>query len=141
MRVTFILALATNTMTLNFLSSISLGWVMTLLDSHRTDVVPTFWISFLKSSYYFESADTGFRYHKLRKTFWQFCGSYSELLSKVGNILFLEYVSKGISRPVFYGDLVYKLEPKAHWISSRRKHRLLNAFDDNSITRWSSRGL
>ena len=35
--------------------------------------------------------------------------SYSELLSKFGDISFQEYLSKGISHPVFYGDLVYKL--------------------------------
>ena len=39
----------------------------------------------------------------------QFFGSYSELLSKFGDISFKEYLSKGISHPVFYGDLVYKL--------------------------------
>ena len=47
--------------------------------------------------------------HKLRKTFGKFFRSYSELLSKFGAIPFQEYVSKGISHPVFYGDLVYKL--------------------------------
>ena len=51
----------------------------------------------------------GYRYHKLRKTFGKFCRSYSELLSKFCDISFQEYVSKGISHPVFYGDLVYKL--------------------------------
>ena len=38
-----------------------------------------------------------------------FFRSHSELLSKVGDISFQEYVSKGISHPVFYGDLVYNL--------------------------------
>ena len=51
----------------------------------------------------------GYRYHKLRKTFGKFLRSYSELLSKFGDISFQEYVFKGISHPVFYGDLVYKL--------------------------------
>ena len=51
----------------------------------------------------------GYRYHKLRKTFGKFFRSYSELLSKFGDISFQEYLSKGISNPVFYGDLVYKL--------------------------------
>ena len=37
----------------------------------------------------------GYRYHKLRKTFWKFFRSYSELLSKFGAISFQEYVSKG----------------------------------------------
>ena len=51
----------------------------------------------------------GYRYHKLRKTFGKFFISYFELLSKFGDISFQEYLSKGISHPVFYGDLVYKL--------------------------------
>ena len=51
----------------------------------------------------------GYRYHKLRKTFGKFFKSYSEFLSKFGDISFQEYVSKGISHPVFYSDLVYKL--------------------------------
>ena len=51
----------------------------------------------------------GYRYHKLRKTFGKFFRSYSELLSKFGDISFQEYIFKGISHPVFYGDLVYKL--------------------------------
>ena len=50
----------------------------------------------------------GYRYHKLRKTFGKFFRSYSELLSKFGAISFQEYVSKGITHPLFYGDLVYK---------------------------------
>ena len=51
----------------------------------------------------------GYRYHKLRKTFGKFFRSYSELLSKFCDISFQEYLSKGISHPVIYGDLVYKL--------------------------------
>ena len=51
----------------------------------------------------------GYRYHKLRKTFGKFFRSYSEILSKFGDISFQEYLSKGISHSVFYGDLVYKL--------------------------------
>ena len=48
-------------------------------------------------------------------------GSYFELLSKFGAISFQEYVSKGITHPVFYGDLVYKLRRvngEANFISS-----------------------
>ena len=51
----------------------------------------------------------GYRYHKLRKTFGKFFRSFSELLSKFGDISFQEYLSKGISHPFFYGYLVYKL--------------------------------
>ena len=45
----------------------------------------------------------GYRYHKLRKTFRKIFRSYSELLSKFCAISFQEYVSKGITHPVFYG--------------------------------------
>ena len=51
----------------------------------------------------------GYRYHKLRNTFGKFFRSYSELLPKFGDISFQDHVSKGISHPVFYDDLVYKL--------------------------------
>ena len=50
-----------------------------------------------------------YRYHKLRKKFGKFFRSYSELLSKFCDISSQEYLSKGISHPVFNGDLVYKL--------------------------------
>ena len=59
----------------------------------------------------------GYRYHKLQKTFGKFFRSYSELLSKFGEISFQEYVSKGITQPVFYGDIVYK----SNFISSGSK--------------------
>ena len=36
-------------------------------------------------------------------------GSYSDLFSKFGEMSFQEYVSEGISYPVFNDDLVYKL--------------------------------
>ena len=41
----------------------------------------------------------GYRYHKLRKTFGKFFRSYSELLSKFGEISFQDYVSQGIAHP------------------------------------------
>ena len=50
--------------------------------------------------------------------------SYSELLSKFGEISFQDYVSQGITHPVFYGDLVYKLrrvKGEANLISSGSK--------------------
>ena len=65
----------------------------------------------------------GYRYYKPRKTFGKFFRSYSELLSK-GVISFQEYVSKGITHRVFYGDLVYKIrrvEGEALFISSGPK--------------------
>ena len=66
----------------------------------------------------------GFRYHKPRKTFGKLFRSYSELLSKVGAMSFQEYVSKGITHLVCYGDLVYKLrrvKGEANFISSGSK--------------------
>ena len=51
----------------------------------------------------------GYWYHKLRKIFGKFFRSYSDLLSKFGEISFQEYITEGISHPVSYGDLVYKL--------------------------------
>ena len=66
----------------------------------------------------------GYRYHKFRKTFRKFFRSYSDLLSKFGEISFQEYVTEGISHPVFYGDLVYKLRRvrcEANFVSSASK--------------------
>ena len=66
----------------------------------------------------------GYRYHKLRKTFGKFFRSYSDLLSKFGEISFHEYVTERISHPVFYGDLVYKLRRvrcEANFVSSGSK--------------------
>ena len=66
----------------------------------------------------------GYRYHKLRKTFGKFFMSYFELLSKFGAISFQDYVSQGITHPVFYGDVVYKLQRvkgEANFISSGSK--------------------
>ena len=74
----------------------------------------------------------GYRYHKLRKTFGKFFRSYSDLLSKCGEISFQEYVTEAISHPVFFVDLVYKLRRiscEANFVSSgskivkRHRHR------------------
>ena len=43
----------------------------------------------------------GYKYQKLRKTFGKFLRSYSELLSIFGEISHQEYISEGISHPVF----------------------------------------
>ena len=51
----------------------------------------------------------GYRYYKLVKTFWKFFRNYDELLSKFGVKSAKEYISKGISHPSFYGDLINKL--------------------------------
>ena len=51
----------------------------------------------------------GYRYHKLRKTFSKFYRRYYDLISKfqVGHKSLLR---QGLSKPDFYGDLVYKLK-------------------------------
>ena len=68
-------------------------------------VALVFWISKVTS----KLLTQGYRHHKLRKIFGKFFRSYSELLSTFDEMPFQEYISEGISFPVFYGDLVYKL--------------------------------
>ena len=121
----------------DFLLWISHRWVVTFQYSHLTvftfcswldllGFVLEFWISILKIS-------------KLLQNYWQrviyitsfekhlkssLDHMYSELLSKFGDISFQEYLSKGISHPVFYGDLVYKLrrvKDTSNFISSGSK--------------------
>ena len=78
----------------------------------------------LKSSNHFNSIDKGLQISKASETFRKFFRSYSQLLSKFGAVSFQEYVSKGITHSVFYGDLVYKLrrfKGKANFISSGSK--------------------
>ena len=66
----------------------------------------------------------GNMYHKLQKTFMKFLRSYPKLLSKFIAISFQENVSKGITHPVFYDDLVNefrRLKGEANHISSSSK--------------------
>ena len=51
----------------------------------------------------------GYRYHKLRKTFSKFYRRHYELISKY-NVGLKTLLSKGLSEPEFYGDLVYKFK-------------------------------
>ena len=51
----------------------------------------------------------GCRYHKLRKTFSKFYRRHYELISKY-NVGLKTLLSKGLSEPEFYGDLVYKFK-------------------------------
>ena len=107
-------------MTSDFLSLITHGYVVTFQDSHRTlftfrswfdllGVVLAFWISILKISKLLQNCwhrvidVTSFEKH-LESSL-----DHTQLLSKFGDISFQEYLSKGISHPVVYGDLVYKL--------------------------------
>ena len=50
----------------------------------------------------------GYRYHKIRKEFSKFYHRHSELIVKY-NIGLNTLLQQGISEPIFYGDLVYKL--------------------------------
>ena len=51
----------------------------------------------------------GYRYHKIRKAFSKFYYRHSELIVKY-NIGLKTLLQKGISEPIFYGDLVYKFK-------------------------------
>ena len=51
----------------------------------------------------------GYRYHKLRKTFFKFLRRYYDLISKF-QIGLKSLLRQGVSEPEFYGDLVYKLK-------------------------------
>ena len=68
-----------------------------------------FGFKFYESSNYFQTTITGLHISQTSKTFGKFFRSYSDLLSKLGEISIQEYVSEEISQPVFYGNLVYKL--------------------------------
>ena len=50
-----------------------------------------------------------YRYHKLRKTFSNFYRRHNELVSKF-NFGLKSLLHQGLSKPEFYGDLVYKFE-------------------------------
>ena len=101
-------------MTLDFVSLIPHGWVMAFQDSNGMvfifriwldliGVVLAFWISILKISK-FQNC-----WHRVIDiTSFDKHVENSEFLSQFGNISFQEYLSKGISHPVFYDDLVYK---------------------------------
>ena len=51
----------------------------------------------------------GYRYHKIRKAFSKFYHRHSELIVKY-NIGLKTLLQRGISEPIFYGDLVYKFK-------------------------------
>ena len=51
----------------------------------------------------------GCRYHELRKTFSTFYRRYYDLISKF-QIGLKSLLHQGLSKPAFYGDLVYKLK-------------------------------
>ena len=51
----------------------------------------------------------GYRYHKLRKTFFKFNRRHYELVSEF-NVGLKTLLHEGLSEPEFYGDLVYKFK-------------------------------
>ena len=51
----------------------------------------------------------GYRYYKIRKAFSKFYHRHSELIVKY-NIGLKTLLQQGISKPIFYGDLVYKFK-------------------------------
>ena len=101
----FIPAFTTNAMASDFLSSISPGWVVMFLDSHRMvftflswldlqGVALAFLISILKSSNYFQTTYTGLQISQASKRHLESSlMSYSNLLSQFGEISFQEFVS------------------------------------------------
>ena len=127
----FIPAFTTNAMTSDFLSSISPDWVLPsyglyipLLVSFASCCTNVSDFNYKNLELTSKLLTQGNRYHKLRKTFGKLFRSYSDLLSKFGEISFQEYVTEGISHPVFYGDLVYKLRRvrcEANFVSSGSK--------------------
>ena len=83
-----------------------------------------FLFPFLKSTNHFQTTDTGLQISQASKTFGKFYRWYSELLSNFSKISFQENVYEGISHPVFYGDLVYKVRRvkcEANFVSSGSK--------------------
>ena len=114
----FMPAFTTSTMTSDFLSSISPGWVVTprlppycvyISQLVRFARCCTSVSDFNSKNLQITSKQFTQTYITSLKTFRKFFRSYSDLLSNFGEISFQEYVTEGISHPDFYGDLVYKL--------------------------------
>ena len=81
----------------------------------------------------------GYRYQKLRQTLGKFFRSYSELLSKFREISFQEYISEGITKPVFCDDVVYKLRRvKEQRISSHRIRKIRLLVTPSTSNVWIS---
>ena len=56
-----------------------------------------------------KSLKQGYRYHKIRRSFFKFYHRHSELIVKY-NIGLKTLLQQGISEPKFYGDLVYRFK-------------------------------
>ena len=74
----------------------------------------------------------GFRYHKLRKTFSKFYRRHYELVSKF-NVGLKPLLHQDLSKPEFYGDLVYKFKKLKvgliFLISSEKLSYVINVLD------------
>ena len=120
----------TNAITSDFLSSISPGWVVMFLDSHRTvftflswldllGVVLAFWISILKSSYYFKVLTHGFERH---------LESTSDRFKNM-------FVKKSLIRFFLRWSSLQRKEGQM-----RRARKKINALNVGRMTHWSSKG-
>ena len=134
-----------NAMTSDFLSSISPGWVLMFLKSHRMVFTFLSWLDLLGFALVYRILQItikllthGYRYHKLRKTLEKFFRLTLTFYLNLVKYRFKEYVSEGISHPVFYGDLVYKLkrvkcEPNFVSLGSKIVKRLRRRKNDQLI--------
>ena len=132
----FTSAFTTNAMALDFLSLISLGWVVMFLDSHCTVVNLRTWIDLLDvSDSYFHSKNLQITYNYWNRVtditgFGTGLGSssgHTRNFCPFGTLSCQEYVSKGITHPVFYGDLVFKLRRE-------KEGDLTQSYDKNPYT-------
>ena len=80
-----------------------------LLDLLGVVHVLAVWISILKSSNHFTTIDTALQISQDSKNMWRSPGHILSFYSNFGETSCKEYVSEGITHPVFYGDIVYKL--------------------------------
>ena len=63
--------------------------------------------------YVFQLLQQGYRYHKLRKTFYKFYRRHYELIFKY-NVGLKTLLSEGLPEPEFYDDLVYSIKTRSH---------------------------
>ena len=109
----FIPAFTTSAMTLDFLSSIFPGLALMFLDSYRMvltflswldllGVAPAFRINSKNLQLTYKILTQGYRYHKGLKHSESSSGHTPTCCLNFGKISFQEYVTEGISHPVFY---------------------------------------
>ena len=99
---------------LRFPINIPPDWMVVCLDSSRTVFILRSWLDSRCCTSVWDLHSKNLQITSkfltgLKKPFGKFFMSYSELLSKCGEVSFQEYVSEEISHPGFCGDLVCKL--------------------------------